>query len=156
MGGLTLYSGALAQVPGQAGLSWLHLQFLLGLRRLGRDVLYLDRLAPEMCVDEAGNPTTVDGSVNLRYFLSVMDEFGLSDDFSLCCERGQQVIGLPREKVLERAREAACLINVMGYLENEDIFGAVKRRVFVDMIRAFRKCGGSWGCTMRSWAIPIL
>ncbi len=54
MAGLILYSGALAQVPRQGGLTWLHLQFLLGLRRLGWDVLFLDRLEPEMCVDATG------------------------------------------------------------------------------------------------------
>src|SRR5882724_7191422 len=81
--GLLLYSGALAQVPRQGGLTWLHLQFLLGFRRLGWEVLFLDSLSPDMCVDEAGQPAVLEDSLNLGYFLRVMQEFGLTDSFSL-------------------------------------------------------------------------
>src|SRR2546421_83889 len=37
-----IYSGSLAQPAGNGGLTWLHLQFILGLQRLGCDVLFLD------------------------------------------------------------------------------------------------------------------
>lgn len=149
MRGLILYSGSLAQVPGQGGLTWLHLQFLLGLRRLGWDVLFVDRLEPEMCVDAAGQPATAAESENLRYFLSVMNEYGLADCFSLRCGRrlapqGEQHLaernvcfGLPRERVLERAADAAFLLNVMGYLNDEEILGRVRRRVFIDIDPGF-------------------
>jgi hypothetical protein len=135
--GLVLYSGALAQVPRQGGLTWLHLQFLLGFRRLGWEVLFLDRLAPEMCVDDAGQPTGLDESLNLRYFLRVMEQFGLRDAFCLIYNRGERVIGWPRERVLERAAGADLLLNVMGYLDDEDILARVPRRVFVDIDPGF-------------------
>ena len=156
MGGSILYSGSLAQVPKQGGLTWLHLQFLLGLRRLGWDVLFLDRLEPEMCVDAAGQPATVEESENLRYFLKVMNEYGLSEsrlgiparqvtgrnahptsNFSLNYNRGEKVFGVPREQVLERAAEADLLLNVMGYLNDEEILGLVRRRVFIDIDPGF-------------------
>ncbi len=173
MRGLILYSGSLAQVPRQGGLTWLHLQFLLGLRRLGWDVLFLDRLEPEMCVDGAGRPATVEESENLRYFLKVMREFGLAESFSLRCRQrlasgGESVagsrrepdsprldaalgesglhlglaerdiyFGLPREKVLQRAAEAELLFNVMGYLNDNEILGRVRRRVFIDIDPGF-------------------
>ena len=54
MAGLILYTGSMAQVPRKRGLTWLHLQFMLGLRRLGWDVLFIDRLEPERYVDSAG------------------------------------------------------------------------------------------------------
>src|SRR5437868_7168674 len=95
-GGSLLYSGSLAQVPRQGGLTWLHLQFLLGLRRLGWDVLFLDRLEPDMCVDEAGRPASLADSVNLRYFLEVIDQFGLGDAFCLTYNRGERVVGVSR------------------------------------------------------------
>src|SRR3954468_5532118 len=78
-----VYSGSLAQPAGNGGLTWLHLQFILGLQNLGCNVLFIDRLEPAMCTDDAGNPTSLDKSSNLRYFLSVMDQFGLSNNFSL-------------------------------------------------------------------------
>src|SRR6516162_2039403 len=96
MSGLLLYSGALAQVPQQGGLTWLHLQFLLGFRRLGWEVLFLDRLTPEMCVNDAGHPARFEDSLNLQYFLRVMREYGLGDSFSLNYDRGKQTVGVPR------------------------------------------------------------
>jgi hypothetical protein len=135
--GLVLYSGALAQLPRQGGLTWLHLQFLLGLRRLGWDVLFIDRLEPAMCVDEAGRPASLAESLNLRYFLEIMEEFGLADAFSLIYNRGERRIGLSRQEVLTRAAAADLLVNVMGYLNDEEILGRARRRVFLDIDPGF-------------------
>jgi hypothetical protein len=55
MAGLILFSGSLAQMPRQRELTWLHLQFLLGLRRLGSAVLFVDRLLAQIYVDAAFN-----------------------------------------------------------------------------------------------------
>jgi len=137
LGGLILYSGALAQVPRQGGLTWLHLQFLLGLRRLGWDVVFLDRLDLQMCVDKTGRPAALEDSENLRYLLTVMQEFGFAEDFSLVCNRGERTIGLTREELLERAAGAELLFNVMGYFDDEEILRQVRRRVFIDIDPGF-------------------
>jgi hypothetical protein len=137
MAGLILYSGALAQLPRRGGLTWLHLQFLLGLRRLGWDVLFIDRLEPGMCMDEAGRPARFEESVNLRYFLRVMEDFDYGDACSLIYNSGERGIGLPREQVLERAAGADLLLNVMGYLDDQEILGRVQRRVFIDIDPGF-------------------
>jgi hypothetical protein len=132
-----LYSGSLAQPTGNGGLTWLHLQFLLGLRKLGCNVLFIDRLEPPMCTDDAGNPSTLEESWNLRYFLSVMNQFGLSDNFSLIYNRGERVIGRSREDVLRDSSSADLLLNVMGFLNEEDILSRIERRVFVDIDPGF-------------------
>jgi hypothetical protein len=137
MHGLVLYSGALAQVPRQGGLTWLHLQFLLGLRRLGWEVLFLDRLLPAMCVDAAGSRVPLEESLNLRYFLRVMEDFGLGELFSLSCDRRDRVIGVSRKQVLGRAAEASLMLNVMGYCDDEEVLGRVRRRVFLDIDPGF-------------------
>src|SRR5262245_61188746 len=123
-----LISGALAQSAGNGGLTWCFLQLVLGFRRLEWDVLFLDRLEPLMCVDDAGRPATLESSVNLRSFLRVMKEFGLGDSYSLSYNRGERAIGQPRAQVLEWARGADLLLNVMGYLDDEEILGRVGRR----------------------------
>lgn len=137
MRGLIVYSGALAQVPRQGGLTWLHLQFLLGLRRLGWDVLFLDRLSPQMCVDEMAQPARFEDSLNVRYFLRVMRDFGLGNAFSLSYNRGERVIGLSRKEVMERVAGAELLLNVMGYLDDEEILERVRPRVFIDIDPGF-------------------
>jgi hypothetical protein len=132
-----VYAGSLAQSACIGGLTWLHLQFLLGFRRLGWDVLFIDRLDPEMCVDEAGQPAPFEQSLNLRYFLKVMRHFGLNDAFHLVYNRGEHCLGMSRTRVLERVAAAPFLLNVMGYLDDEEILGRAARRVFLDIDPGF-------------------
>lgn len=134
---LLLYSGALAQPLLNGGLTWLHLQFLLGFRRLGGEVLFLDRLQPQMCVDEMGNRCAFEESLNRRYFLKVMRDFGLEDAFHLSYHGGEKSIGVSRAEVLKKARAAPLLFNVMGYLDDEEILAAAQRRVFIDIDPGF-------------------
>src|SRR3982751_5617312 len=106
-----LYSGSLAQPARNGGLTWFHLQFLLGFRRLGWRVLFVDRLEPEMCIDPDGRAAPFEQSINLAYFLGVMERFGLADSFSLIYNRGERVVGVPLAEVVRQAREAPLLFN---------------------------------------------
>jgi hypothetical protein len=129
---VVLVSGAVAQRPGYGGHAWVFLQYLLGFRRLGYDVLFVDWLSEEMC----GGP--VAGSANTRYLTGVMERFGLGDSFSLLDSgSGEAVAGIPRREVLRRAADAAFLLNVMGYLEDEEILAASQLRVFLDIDPGF-------------------
>jgi hypothetical protein len=132
-----LYSGAVAQTIRQGGLSWFHLQFLLGFRRLGHRVILVDRLDEGMCTDESGQPAAFAESIQRRGILDLMKRFGLDDSFSLDVDRGEAVLGIPRAEVIERAGSAACLVNVMGYCDDPAILDAVPRRVFLDIDPGF-------------------
>src|SRR6266480_995132 len=92
--GTIVIAGSLAQKPHQGGHTWQFLQYLLGWRRLGWEVVFVDRLEPGMCVDSAGQPCALEDSVNLRYFLRVMREFGLGQAFCLLYDQGRQAVGL--------------------------------------------------------------
>ena len=81
MAGTIVIAGALAQKAGQGGLSWVYLQYLLGFRRLGFDVLFVDWLRRDMCTNAAGDPCEPEGSVNAAYVRTVMDGFGLGNAF---------------------------------------------------------------------------
>lgn len=132
-----VFAGSLAQKPLQGGHTWVFLQYLLGFRRLGWDVLFLDRLEPEMCVDAGGAPCPVEGSTNLRYLRDVMRAFALEDAYSVACDKGDRYIGLSREEVLTRVRRAATLINVMGFFSDVEILAAARHRVFFDIDPGF-------------------
>ena len=112
-------AGSIAQKPHQAGHSWQFLQYLLGFRRLGWDVLFVDRLE--------GDPD----SVGLRYLEGLMKDFGMADAWSVVLDDGTQA-GVSRGRVLEHVRESDLLLNVMGFLTDEEILGAAQRRVFLD------------------------
>lgn len=132
-----IVAGSLAQRPRQGGLTWLHLQFLLGFQRLGCRVLFVDRLDPDMCVDGEGRHTGFEESTNRRYFLRVMNDFGLGDRCALIYNRGERIAGRLRAELLNEVAEADLLFNVMGYLNDEEILSRAKRRVFVDIDPGF-------------------
>jgi hypothetical protein len=127
------------------------LQYLLGFRRLGWDVLFLDRLEPEMCVDAADQPCQFEESLNLRYFLKVMEGFGLSGAFALIYDRGRRFVGLSRKRVLERTRSSAFLMNVMGFLDDEEILSRAPRRVFLDIDPGFGQMWRALGLADPFW-----
>ncbi len=129
--GTIAIAGSVAQKPRQAGHTWQFLQYLLGFRRLGWDVLLLDRLEPAMCVDREGRPVACERSENLRYLVETMADFGLQDAYSVQLDAGRTV-GLPRDAVLERLRSSAVLLNVMGFLDDEELLAAAPLRAFVD------------------------
>jgi hypothetical protein len=131
-----LISGALARVPGNGGLAWFHLQLLLGLRRLGWDVLFLDRIEPESCVGTSGRPAPPGESINLRWLASVMQRFGLGGAWSLDAGTAGW-FGAPRDRVLRAAAEAPLLINVMGYCRDPAVLESARRRVFLDIDPGF-------------------
>ena len=53
-------AGSLAQKPQQGGHTWQFLNYLLGFKQLGWDVLFVDRIERAMCVDAAGAPAKFD------------------------------------------------------------------------------------------------
>jgi hypothetical protein len=137
MRGTVVVAGSVAQRPGQGGHAWVFLQYLLGFRRLGWNVLFLDRLEPKMCRDARGRPCRIEDSENMHWLRSIMDGFGLGDSFAVLHDQGRECLGLPRERVLERTRDAELLLNVMGFLDDDEILGSTPRRVFLDIDPGF-------------------
>lgn len=116
-------AGAIAREPGRAGHAWQYLQYVLGFRRLGFDVLFVDALDPP-----------VDRN-SVLYLREVMDRFGLGDRWSLLYDGRAE--GVPRRELVERAKSAPLLINVMGYLQDAELLAAPAKRVFLDIDPGF-------------------
>jgi hypothetical protein len=130
-------AGALAQRPSRGGHAWVFLQYLLGFRRLGFDVLFLDRLEPDTCVDAEGRPVGVDASAGLAYLRSVMAGAGLDDAWSLLFDGGRQTRGRSRDDVLAHVRRSTLLLDVMGYLGDPELLDAAPRTAFLDIDPGF-------------------
>ena len=131
---VAVVAGALSQRPGAGGHAWVFLNWLLGLRSLGFEVLFVDRLEPEML---SRSVDRVDRSVQWSWLRTTMQGAGLDGCFALLYDRGRQCLGLSRPEVVERCRRAAVLFDVMGYLGDEELLAAVDRRVFVDIDPGF-------------------
>lgn len=126
-GGTVVVAGSLAQKPGQGGHAWVFLQYLLGLRRLGWEVTFVDQLP-------AGAENR-DAAV--AWLERVMHGFGLDGHWSLLDDAGRDVAGLAVAEVVARTRRSAFLLNVMGFLRSAEILHAAPRRVFLDIDPGF-------------------
>lgn len=147
MNGSIVIAASLAQKPLQGGHAWVLLQYLLGFRRLGWEVLFLDLLTADMCIDAAGRPCPPERSVNLEAFRIILDHFGFQDDYCLMDSQGESSIGLSRQQVLERAGAATLLLNVMGFLSDDEIIDRAPRHVFLDIDPGFGQMWESLGLT---------
>ena len=131
-----IVAAALAQKAGFGGHTWVILQYLLGLRRLGWDVLFLDRIDAGQCTDSSGRPCSVHDSVQAAYLARVMDGFGFGESYALI-DGSASTIGMPTEAVAERVEAAELLLDVMGFLRGVDIAEAARFRVFLDIDPGF-------------------
>jgi hypothetical protein len=113
--------GAVAQKPGSAGHAWQFLQYLLGLRRLGHEVLLVDRLRGSPEQEAAG----------IAWLRSVLEPVGLGDAWSLDLGGGRWA-GVQRADALRFAADADVLLNVMGFCDDEQLLGAARIRAFLD------------------------
>jgi hypothetical protein len=80
--------GALANRPGNGGGAWVRLNWILGLRRLGCRVHFVEELGRAACTNAAGAPAAFAASVNLAWFRRVTTEFGLGDVTTLVYDGG--------------------------------------------------------------------
>src|SRR5215207_4503399 len=100
-----IVSGMIAATPAQGGATWAVLQYLLGLRRLGCDVHFVEPVAAETDVS----------SPSVRYVEETMRRFGLEDRWALVPGDGQP-IGRSRDRLRDLARHADLLLSVSGML----------------------------------------
>lgn len=112
----------MARMSGRGGHVWALLQYLLGFRRLGLEVMFLDRVEGG---DEAG--------AEAAQVAGLMSVFGFKRDFAVLDSAGETVAGLSRTAILARIRRSLFLLNVMGYLDDEKLLAAAPRRVFLDI-----------------------
>ena len=67
----------------------------------------------------------------------VVRAFGLEDDYVLIGPRGESLIEMPWSRLLEPVRHSAMLLNIMGYLRDEEILGRASKRIFLDIDPGF-------------------
>jgi hypothetical protein len=127
----------MAQRPDYGGHAWVFLQYLLGFRRLGYEPLFIDWLTRDMATDDRGRPSPAVHAASIRWLAEVMDRFGLDGSYILLLDDGSETVGLTRTEALERVRRSVLLVNVMGFLSDEELLAAAPRRVFLDIDPGF-------------------
>src|SRR3954468_11173172 len=112
-----LVSGAIANKPFNGGAAWTRLNYILGLRKLGFDVYFVEQIDRASCADASGRPATFENSANLLFFRTIVEQFGLSGKAALICGDAEQIEGMPFRSISEVAENAAFLLNISGHLK---------------------------------------
>lgn len=119
-----VFSGMVAGVPGQGGAAWAVLQYVLGLRRLGHDVVLVepvDELAP----------------ASVAYLREISSAFALEGRAALLRRGTRETAGVDYDRLVELSRSADLLVNVSGMLEDERMLDPIRTRVYLDLDPAF-------------------
>ena len=132
-----IVSGAIANKLLNGGATWTRLSWLLGLRKLGFRVFFIEHISQRACVDPDGGPCTFAWSANMHYFRRVMSSFGLDDASALIYEGGRQIHGSTWNNLLEIARSAELLVNISGHLDLEPLKSPIGRKIYIDVDPGF-------------------
>ena len=119
-----LFSGMVAGDPGQGGASWSILQYVLGLRRLGHDVLLVE-------------PVRELSAASVAYFRDLVRQFRLEGRAALVTP-SRETVGIPYAELVAAASGCDLLVNVSGMLDGE-LAELAPRRAFLDLDPAFNQ-----------------
>ncbi len=138
--GTIVVAGGLAQRAGYGGHAWVFLQYLLGFRRLGFEVLFVDRLEAEWCTDDGGE-SIAEQSRRLDFLQQTMRAFGPPIRYAVLYDHGRRVLGMDRHELVERLRTSVMVLDVMGFLTTKSSSTPRPCGSSSTSIPGFRKCG---------------
>jgi hypothetical protein len=144
-----LVSGALANKPESGGEAWVRMSWVLGLRRLGHEVCFVEQIESVDCVDPQGRPAAFEDSVNRRSFESVLESLVPGCPAALICDGGRTGAGLGFGEAVEWARGADLLVNVSGHLDLEPVKAGPRRRAYLDVDPGFTQIWAESGAGAR-------
>lgn len=130
-------SGAIANKPFNGGEAWVRLSWILGLRKLGLRVHFVEQIARDACTDAEGNVVPFEASINLACFREVVRRLGEDGRAALVYAGGEQVHGATWPELLDLAGSAALLVNISGHLSLEPLLRRFRRRAYVDIDPGF-------------------
>lgn len=133
-------SGHLIRYP-LGGFSWHHLQYLVGLRRLGHEVTYFEDYGwPNSCYDPARNVMTADPSYGIAYLLDLLRPHGLDNRWCYLAEDGT-VHGMSRGRLAQLCHECDVYFNLSNINWIPEL-EQCRCRVLVDTDPVFTQIGG--------------
>jgi hypothetical protein len=132
-------SGHLVRHP-LGGHSWHHLQYLVGLQRLGHDVTFFEHYGwPSSCFDPASNIMTGDPSYGISYLLELLRPHGLEHGWCYLAEDGT-AYGMPRERLAQHCRESDLYLNLSNINWIPEV-EQCERRILLDTDPVFTQIG---------------
>ena len=121
-----------ARFPEFAGNTWAHLEYVLGLQKLGVETFWVDRLQP---VDRLKHPHSLDYLI--ERFADTASRFGFQDRYCITCDGGERCFGIKKERLLKLVKDADLLINISGHLSPDSPLMNIPHRAYIDLDPGF-------------------
>jgi hypothetical protein len=126
----------IAADPHQGGATWAVLQYLLGLRRLGHEVVFVEPIGAASLRPAGGH---LDRSTNASYFRRVCADFGLEGSAALLRVGTRETVGPPYDELRQVGHRAHVLLNISGMLTDPELIGSIPVRAYLDLDPAFNQ-----------------
>jgi hypothetical protein len=136
-------SGYLIRYP-LGGFSWHHLQYLLGLQRLGHRVTYIEDFGwSRSCYDPSINEQTSNPRYGIEYFKQMLTTYGFNAAWCFLAEDGT-AHGMERCDLADACAESDVYFNLsnMNWLPELEL---CRRRILIDTDPAFTQIGFGMG-----------
>jgi hypothetical protein len=115
-----------------AGVTYQFLHYLIGLRKLGYDVYYIED-SGRWIYDPVLNDMSPDVTGNLKMVVPYLEAYGFGDRWAF---RGNypdgKCYGMTEAQILQLYKDADAFLNVTGAQEIRDEHRAIKRRIYVE------------------------
>jgi hypothetical protein len=120
------------------GLAWHHMQYVLGLRDLGHDVLFMEDSDDfDSCYNPETNEMSKDPNYGLRFINNLFGWFDLQDRWCYFDAHLNKWYGVDESRIKSFCNSADLLINISGVNVLRDINQKIPERIFIDTDPAF-------------------
>ncbi len=134
-----MISGMVAGDPWQGGASWAVMQYVLGLARLGHQVLLVEPVAG----GDGPDASPLTESQSASYFREL--PFSGLAGAALLRPQGRETVGTPYPELVELARSADLLLNISGMLHDERLTANIPVRAYLDLDPGFNQVWSETG-----------
>lgn len=121
-----------SRFPDFGGSSWVRLQYVLGLRKLGIDSYWVESL-------DRVDPLVMRRSVKYLTdrFHQRLEAFGLADRYCINYNAGEAYYGMTAAQLEELADSADLVLNLNGWMPHESPLAKVPKRAYLDVDPGF-------------------
>jgi hypothetical protein len=127
-----IVSGYIVRGP-LGGLAWHHLQYVIGLSRLGHEVHFVeDSEDYESCYDPVSDSMGTDPSYGLEFAEQVFGRVGLGDVWAYHDAHRSRWLGPAADQILQACRDAELLLTLSGVNPLRPWLAEIPARAFID------------------------
>jgi len=115
-----------------AGVTFQFLHYLLGLKKLGYDVYYVED-SERLVYDPTINDLSQDAATNVKAIAKILERYGFKDRWAYRSHYGNRpCYGLTEQQINELYQRADAFLNVTGAQEIRDEHRVIPRRLYIE------------------------